>query len=90
MKPQTLGFKKPEEVDYLSEDPENFRIVKYEYGFTEILVVCVKYGKKYGSDYVNKLYKGVKQNLNLPHKFICFTDDSKGLDNEIKTISLKN
>jgi hypothetical protein len=52
--------------------------------------VCVKYGTKYGSDYVNKLYKGVKHNLNLPHKFICFTDESKGLDNEIKTISLKN
>ena len=55
-------------------------MVKYEFGYSEILVVCVKYGTKYGADYVNKLFRGVKNNLNLPHKFICFTDDPNELD----------
>jgi len=53
-------------------------------------VVCVKYGTKYGADYVNKLYWGFKKHLTLPHTFSCFTEDSEGLDPEIKVIALKN
>lgn len=53
-------------------------------------VVCVKYGTKYGADYVNKLYYGVKHNLTTPHDFTCFTDDPAGLDGEIKVRSLAN
>jgi hypothetical protein len=45
-----------------------------------IEVVCVKYGTKYGADYVNKLYEGIEKNLTLPHRFSCFTEDSTGLD----------
>jgi hypothetical protein len=43
----------------------------------------VKYGTKYGADYVNKLYYGVKNNLTLTHKFYCFTEDPTGLDKNI-------
>lgn len=49
----------------------------------ELHVVCVKWGTKYGADYVNKLYHGVEKFLTLPHKFICFTEDSSGLDEGI-------
>ena len=45
--------------------------------------MCVKYGTKYGADYVNKLYWGVKKHLSLPHTFSCFTEDPSGLDEEI-------
>ena len=33
---------------------------RYTAGETEIQVVCVKYGTKYGADYVNNLYTGFK------------------------------
>ena len=62
----------------------------YEFGYTEILVVCVKYGTKYGADYVNKLYQGIKTNLSLPHNFACFTENPEGLDKNIEVIPLEN
>jgi len=45
-------------------------------------VVCLKYGSKYTSEHVNALFHGVKNNISLPHRFICFTEDSSGLDCE--------
>jgi hypothetical protein len=53
-------------------------------------VVCVKYGTKYGADYVNKLYYGVKKNLSREHRFMCFTEDGSGLDKNIEVMKLKH
>jgi hypothetical protein len=55
-----------------------------------ISVVCVKYGTKYGADYVNKLFWGVHENLKLEHTFSCFTDDPTGLDSRIIIKPLKH
>ena len=41
--------------------------------------VCIKWGDKYSSDYVNNLYNMVKKNYTKPFTFTCFTDDSEGL-----------
>jgi hypothetical protein len=46
-------------------------------------VVCVKAGQKYGPEYVNRLHQMVKRHLRVPHEFVCFTDDQRGLDHEI-------
>jgi len=56
----------------------------------EIEVVCVKYGTKYGADYVNKLYWGVKEHLTVPHSFSCFTEDPTDLDPAIQIKPLKH
>ena len=53
-----------------------------------INVVCVKWGTKYGPEYVNILRAMVKRNLSLPHRFVCFTDDTKGLNADIETFPL--
>ncbi len=37
---------------------------------------CVYYGDKYTFPYVKHLYNMVKRNLTVPHKFICFTDNT--------------
>lgn len=50
--------------------------------------ICMKWGKKYGAVYVNKLFNGVKRNFKKEFTFHCITDDFTGLDSEIKTISL--
>lgn len=42
-------------------------------------VVCMKWGTKYGPEYVNRLFNMVSRNTTLPFAFICFTDDSRGL-----------
>ncbi len=51
-------------------------------------IVCMKWGTKFGADYVNRLYKMVKKNTTLPFVFICFTDDKNGIDTEIETRNL--
>lgn len=40
----------------------------------------MKWGERYPSDYVNRLYRAVTQHLRLGHRFVCFTDCAVGLD----------
>jgi hypothetical protein len=56
----------------------------------KINVCCVKSGDKYDSDYVNTLYFMVKRNLTIPFDFICFTENSTNLLQQIKVINLNN
>lgn len=46
-------------------------------------VVCLKVGDKYGPEYVNRLFAMVGRHLSARHRFICITDDSRGLHWEI-------
>jgi len=82
-----ISFIKPRHIDFndkfLEFNHPDLKILSYEFSYTELLVVCVYCGMECGSDYVNKLYNSVKNNLNLPHKFVCFTDDPEGLNEEI-------
>lgn len=48
-------------------------------------VICMKWGRKYGPEYVNILRRMVARNLSRPHRFVCFTDDTAGLDPEVET-----
>ena len=42
-------------------------------------ILCLKWGTRYGADYVNYIYRGVKAHLNRPFRFVCVTDDPSGL-----------
>ena len=77
------GFQRPVHLDCRKD--QSF---KYEFGHTQLIIVCVKYGTKYGADYVNKLYRGVQRNLTLPHKFVCFTENPEGLEEGVTAIAL--
>lgn len=37
-------------------------------------VVCVKWGDKYGPEYVQKLHNMVARHLPIPHEFVCLTE----------------
>ena len=50
----------------------------------QINIVCLKWGEKYHSDYVNRLYRAVQRNITTPFKFHCFTENSQGIDTAIK------
>ena len=41
----------------------------------QINVLCVRFGNKYGQEYVIKLRNMVERHLNVPYKFWCLTDD---------------
>lgn len=53
-----------------------------------INIVCLKWGTKYGPEYVNRLYAGIKRNTTVEFKFWCFTDDAAGIDSEVTTVGL--
>jgi hypothetical protein len=47
-------------------------------------VICLKHGTKYSPDYVNKLYNMIERHLTVPHRFVCFTDDTSHLNPKIE------
>lgn len=51
-------------------------------------VICIKWGSLYGPEYVNNLRRGVAKHLKRPHRFVCFTDDTTGLDKDIEALPL--
>jgi hypothetical protein len=51
-------------------------------------VICMKWGRAYGADYVNKLYSMASRNTSRPLRFVCFTDEAAGLLPEIEILPL--
>ena len=44
------------------------------------IILCMKWGTKYGAEYVNRLYNMVKRHTTLPFKMVCLTDRTEGID----------
>lgn len=55
---------------------------------SEVNVICMKWGTKFGPHYVNRLYAMVKRHLSRPHRFVCFTDDAEGVDERVECLPL--
>jgi hypothetical protein len=39
-----------------------------------VTVLCVKFGNKYGDDYVERLRNMVSRHMTIPYEFVCLTD----------------
>lgn len=48
-------------------------------------IICLKWGTRYPAYYVNELFKGVARNLSRPFRFLCVTENAKGLLPGIET-----
>lgn len=46
----------------------------------KITVLCVRFGNKYGREYVERLRNMVSRNLTIPYEFACLTDDHNQMD----------
>lgn len=46
-------------------------------------VLCMKWGTKYGAEYVNRLYNMVRRHLDLDFRMVCLTDDPTGIRPDI-------
>ena len=53
-------------------------------------IVTVKWGTKYGSEYVNKLHNMISRTARVPFNITCFTDDPVGILSGIKILPLNN
>lgn len=47
-------------------------------------ILCIKWGEKYGADYVNTLYSMVSRHLSRPFRFVCLTDRSEGIREDVE------
>ena len=43
----------------------------------------MKWGSKYGHEYVNRLYKSIKKHTNRATQLYCFTDNNTNIDKDI-------
>jgi len=50
----------------------------------EKIIICMKWGERYSSDYVNRLYRSCRRNIIGPLRFICFTDNGADILEEIE------
>jgi len=46
-------------------------------------VLCMKWGTKYGPEYVNRLYGMVRRHLTGDFQMVCLTDDATGIRSEV-------
>jgi hypothetical protein len=53
-----------------------------------IEVYSVKWGDRYSSEWVNKLYSMVSRNIRQEFTFYCLTEDSSGLRSEVNALPL--
>ena len=49
------------------------------------LIICVKWGEKFGPDYVNKLYAMARRHITGDFRLVCFTDNATGLRSEVES-----
>lgn len=47
-------------------------------------VICIKWGDRYGAEWVNRLYGMVVRNTSWKIRFVCFTDDPTGIRKEVE------
>ncbi|MEE9273123.1 MAG: hypothetical protein V3U57_07655 [Robiginitomaculum sp.] len=47
-------------------------------------IICMKWGKRYAAEYVNRLYGAVLRNTKRPTRLVCFTDDANGIDENVQ------
>lgn len=51
-------------------------------------IICMKWGRMYGPEYVNCLYGMISRNLSYPFKLFCMTDNSDGIRDEVECLPL--
>lgn len=51
-------------------------------------ILCLKWGSRYGSEYVNKLYNMVLKNMSHPYQFHCLTDDATGIVDGVNILQI--
>ena len=51
-------------------------------------IICIKWGPLFGPEYVNRLYSGVRRNIEAKVRFFCMTENTDGLHPDIEVLSL--
>ena len=55
---------------------------------TQRTILCMKWGSKYGPEYINRLYGMVRRHLRGEFRFVCLTDQSEGIRAEVQCLPI--
>lgn len=51
-------------------------------------IVCMKWGTRYGPEFVNRMWRAIQRNTVRPTRLVCLTDDPSGIDSDIECASI--
>ncbi|GAA5130513.1 hypothetical protein JIN84_04770 [Luteolibacter yonseiensis] len=51
-------------------------------------IITLKWGDRYGSEYVNRLASSVRRHTKMPVSIVCFTDDGEGIDPSVEILPI--
>ncbi len=51
-------------------------------------IMCIKWGRAFGPEYVNRLYSGVRRNIRAEVRFMCMTEETEGLHPDVEVLPL--
>jgi hypothetical protein len=51
-------------------------------------IICMKWGTKYGPEYVNRLFAMVRRHLSGDFQMVCLTDDDHGIRKEVTCLPI--
>ena len=49
-----------------------------------MIISCVKWGNKFSHEHVNRLYTMVSNNIDIPFTFVCHTENSDNIHEDIQ------
>ena len=55
---------------------------------SERTILCMKWGTKYGPEYINRLYGMVRRHLRGEFRFVCLTDRNDGIRAEVQCLPI--
>ncbi len=47
-------------------------------------IICMKWGTRYGPDFVNRLYNAIQKHTERDTRLVCFTDDSTDINPDVQ------
>ena len=53
-------------------------------------IVCMKWGTRYGPEFVNRMWAAVQRNTSRPTRLVCLTDDPTGIDPAVTCADIPN
>ena len=73
-KQERKHFKALRRLEKESRQPPQ-QVIVGDTSLEKITVLCVKFGTKYGREYIERLRNMVSRHLTVPYEFVCITDD---------------
>ncbi len=84
-----MELSKEERKRIKRENKERKALSQFQNNGDKITVLCVRFGNRYGREYVERLRNMVSRNITVPYEMACLTDDQHPIEG-VRTIHQPN